>query len=98
MNLKPHFLSIALAVVSAPAFAAEQTVTLSVPGMTCASCPFIVQAAISGVDGVQSVETSLETLTAVVVFDDAVATVDDITFATLSAGYESSLIESGSDS
>jgi mercuric ion binding protein len=29
----------ALAAVVAPVWAATQTVTLSVPGMTCASCP-----------------------------------------------------------
>lgn len=88
MNLKSLTLSVALATLSLPAFAAEQTVTLSVPSMFCASCPFIVQSAISGVDGVQSVETSLETRTATVVYDDAVTTLDAITQASTNAGYE----------
>ncbi|HCC82324.1 MAG TPA: mercuric transport protein periplasmic component, partial [Methylophaga sp.] len=31
--------------VSLPALAAPQTVTLSVPGMTCSACPITVKAA-----------------------------------------------------
>ncbi len=92
MTLKSLALGLALALAPAAAFAAEQTVTLSVPGMTCASCPFIVESAISGVNGVQAVETSLEARTATVTFDNAVTTVDAITSATLSAGYESSSV------
>lgn len=89
LHLKPLILALALAGLTTPALAKEQTVTLSVPGMTCASCPFIVKAAISALDGVESVDTSLETKTAVVVFDDAVTNVDALTAATYSAGYES---------
>lgn len=92
MILKSLALGLALAFAPAAAFAAEQTVTLSVPGMSCASCPFIVEAAISGVSGVLAVETSLETRTATVTYDDAVTTVAAITSATLGAGYESSSV------
>ncbi|MEP0315939.1 mercury resistance system periplasmic binding protein MerP [Hyphomonas sp.] len=78
---------------SASAFAAEKTVKLAVPGMYCASCPFIVKTSISAVDGVLAVETTLEDRTAVVTFDDAVTSLDAITQATANAGYESSLVE-----
>ena len=41
------------AALSAPAWAATKTVTLSVPGMTCAACPITVKKALTKVDGVQ---------------------------------------------
>ena len=55
--------------------AEERSVNLSVPGMFCASCPFVVQAAIGEVEGVLSVTTDVDERTALVLFDDAVATV-----------------------
>lgn len=45
--MKKLFASLALAAFVAPVFAATQTVTLSVPGMTCASCPITVKHALS---------------------------------------------------
>jgi len=96
--MTPGFAGLALAMIltTLPAFAAEQTVRLSVPGMTCASCPFVVEAAIAGVDGVLDVRADAETKEAWVVFDDAIASIDDIAFATLNAGYEATLIETES--
>ena len=46
------------AALSAPAWAVTQTVTLSVPGMTCASCPITVKKALNKVEGVESIEVS----------------------------------------
>ncbi len=89
-------LVLATTVIASPLWAAIQTVNLSVPGMYCASCPFIVQGAIQELPGIQSVETDLDSRTAVVVFDDALTSIDNITFATLNVGYESNVIESGS--
>ncbi len=89
-------LVLATTVIASPLWAAIQTVNLSVPGMYCASCPFIVQGAIQELPGIQSIETDLDTRTAVVVFDDTLTSIDDITFATLSVGYESTVIEGGS--
>lgn len=37
--MKKLFASLALAAAVAPVWAATQTVTLAVPGMTCAACP-----------------------------------------------------------
>jgi mercuric ion binding protein len=52
--MKKLFASLALAAVVAPVWAATQTVTLSVPGMTCSACPITVKKAISKVEGVRS--------------------------------------------
>ena len=38
--------------LSAPAWAATKTVTLSVPSMTCATCPITVKKALTKVEGV----------------------------------------------
>jgi len=40
------------ATLATPAWAAVQTVTLSVPGMTCAACPITVKKALTKVGGV----------------------------------------------
>lgn len=82
--------------LAGPALAAERTVNLSVPGMTCPSCPFVVQAAIGEVDGVISVDTDLDRLTATVTFDDDKTTLEDIQFASANAGYEATPLPSGS--
>ncbi len=74
-------------------FAAEKTITLSVPGMNCPSCPYMIEQSISVVDGVQSADAELETRTCSVTFDDAVATVEDILGATEGIGYPSTIIK-----
>lgn len=79
------------------AFAGERGVNLSVPGMFCASCPFVVQAAIGEVDGVLSVTTDVDERTAFVRYDDTVATVDEITAASTNAGYEATVIVDDAD-
>ena len=89
-------LVLATTVIASPLWAAIQTVNLSVPVMYCASCPFIVQGAIQELPGIQSIETDLDSRTAVVVFDDELTSIDDITFATANVGYESSVIEGDS--
>ena len=69
------------------AAAAERTVTLTVEKMTCALCPLTVRTAMEHVAGVKDVKVDFETKTAVVVFDDAQATVQDIADASREAGY-----------
>ena len=73
--------------VSAPAWAAIKTVTLSVPGMTCEACPITLKKALSKVAGVQKAEVSFEKREAVVTFDDAKTNADALTKATANAGY-----------
>ncbi|MBA2238745.1 MAG: mercury resistance system periplasmic binding protein MerP [Lysobacter sp.] len=71
----------------APASAAERTVTLSVPGMTCAACPITVKKALNGVDGVRRVAVTYEPREAVVTYDDAVTDVQALAKASENAGY-----------
>lgn len=75
---------------AAPALAATKTVTLSVPGMTCAACPFTVKAALTRVAGVTKADVSFEKREATVSFDDARTNVQALTKATENAGYPSS--------
>jgi mercuric ion binding protein len=82
----------ALAVIlSVPAWATTKTVTLSVSGMTCATCPITVKMALSKVSGVQKTEVSYERREAVVTFDDAKTSVSDLTKATTNAGFPSTV-------
>ncbi|EWS56846.1 MULTISPECIES: mercury resistance system periplasmic binding protein MerP [unclassified Methylibium] len=89
--MKQLFLTTMLAIGVAAAQAAPQTVTLDVPGMTCAACPITVKKAISKVEGVNKVDVSYEKRQAVVTFDDAKATVQKLTQATENAGYPSTV-------
>lgn len=61
--------------------------------MYCASCPYIVKAAITEVEGVKAVETSLADHTATVTFDDELTSIDAVTQATANVGFESSPLE-----
>jgi mercuric ion binding protein len=82
-------LAVVLAAVVAPVWAATRTVTLSVPGMTCAACPITVKKALSKVDGVTQTVVSYGTREAIVTFDDARTSVQKLTAATKDAGYPS---------
>ena len=64
-------------------------VVLDVEGMTCASCHVTVRRALLGVAGVGAAEVSYEPPRAVVTYDPARVTVDDLTGATSDAGYPS---------
>ncbi len=77
------------ATLAAPAAAAMKTVTLSVPGMNCATCPITVKKALGKVDGVARTEVNLEKRTAAVTFDDTRTNLDALMRATGDAGYPS---------
>uniref|UniRef100_UPI003F491800 mercury resistance system periplasmic binding protein MerP n=1 Tax=Cupriavidus taiwanensis TaxID=164546 RepID=UPI003F491800 len=89
--MKRLLAALALAVVTAPGWAATRTVTLSVPGMTCAACPITVRHALSKVAGVEKTDVRFEPREAVVTFDDGTTTVQALTKATADAGYPSSI-------
>lgn len=72
---------------SSGAIAAVQTVTLDVPGMTCASCPITVKKALMKIDGVQQVKTNFDKREAVVTFDDAKTSTSKLSAASNNAGY-----------
>lgn len=82
-------LSFVTTTIITPAWAAPKTVTLSVPGMTCAACPITVKKALSRVDGVGKVDVAFERREVVVSFDDAKTSVQKLTRATEDAGYPS---------
>jgi len=92
-----HILTAALfastLMMSMASFAAEKTIKLSVPGMTCASCPYIVKGSIDMLDGIKSVEATMEDLSATVTFDDAVTSIKEIRQATTNVGYPSTVIQ-----
>ncbi|TAL90310.1 MAG: mercury resistance system periplasmic binding protein MerP [Candidimonas sp.] len=79
--------------VAAPAWAATKTVTLSVPGMTCAACPLTVKAALSKVEGVSKTHVIFEKREAIVTFDDAKTNIQALMKATRNAGYPSILTD-----
>ncbi len=76
-----------------PVWAATKTVTLSVPGMTCAACPFTVKAAFSKVEGVSKTDVQFEKREAKVAFDDTKTSVQALMKATANAGYPASVKE-----
>ena len=77
--------------LSAPAWAATKTVTLSVPSMTCATCPITVKKALTKVEGVIEAKVTWEPKEAVVTYDDAKTTPAALTKATENAGYPSTV-------
>ena len=86
-------LCLLLAVVVAPAFAAQKQVTLTVPTMDCATCPVTIKVALLKVPGVSKAVVSYRHRTAQVTFDDAKADVAALTHATDAAGYPSFLAD-----
>ncbi|MDE1980033.1 MAG: mercury resistance system periplasmic binding protein MerP [Betaproteobacteria bacterium] len=83
----------AACVFSAPAWAAEQTVTLAVPGMTCPVCPITVNNALHTVPGVEKVDINFGKKIAQVTFDDAKTNVKALIKATTDAGYPSTVAQ-----
>jgi periplasmic mercuric ion binding protein len=82
-----------LALLAAAPFAAakQQTVQLTVPTMDCATCPITIKTALSKVPGVAKVQVSYAKREAVIVYDDARATVADLKKATEDVGYPAML-------
>lgn len=73
---------------SAPATASTLAeVAFDVPDMTCGLCPVTVKAAMSGVEGVQSVEVDIYSRSATVIFDPALTNAAAIAEASAQAGY-----------
>ena len=89
--MKKLFAALALIAVVSPVWAATKTVTLSVPGMTCATCPITVKKALTQVEGVTKTEVSFEKREAIVTFDDAKTNSEALTKATEDAGYPSTI-------
>jgi len=82
-----------LGLLSGAALAAPRQVTLTVPTMDCATCPVTIRVALLKVPGVSKAVVSYARRDARVSYDDAQATVADLTRATDAAGYPSFLAE-----
>jgi mercuric ion binding protein len=78
---------------SSSVWAAPQTVTLSVPGMTCSACPITVKYALNKVEGVEKTDVSFNKKEAVITFDDTKTSIKALTEASGNAGYPASLKE-----
>ncbi len=74
-------------------FADEQTVTLAVKNMTCASCPYIVKQSLAAVPGVSDVKVSFRKRIAIVTFEDSATTVAALTAATTNNGFPSEILK-----
>lgn len=89
-KIKTLFAGVVTALVlTAPAWASPQTVTLNVSGMTCAACPITVRKALEKVPGVSKVDVRLEKKQVLVTFDDTKTNTDALVKATTNAGYPS---------
>lgn len=90
--MKTQSLALAmLAALTGPAWAASQTVTLSVPTMDCPVCPITVKKALSQVAGVSDAKVNFDKREATVVFDDSKTNLEALARATKDAGYPSTL-------
>jgi mercuric ion binding protein len=83
---------VSILVLAGPVWPANLTVTLSVPGMDCATCPITVKKALIKVAGVLAVKSDLYKRETTVTFDDAKTTVAALTYATREAGYPSTVV------
>ena len=90
---KPLVTAAVLSLLMAPAWASNQTVTLSVPGMDCPVCPITVKKALTKVGGVTKVDVNFDKRQAVVTYDDARTNTGALTQATKNAGYPSTVME-----
>jgi periplasmic mercuric ion binding protein len=83
-------LAIVLGAASGAALA-TQTVTLSVPDMSCETCPIQVKKALSRVPGVSRASASLENKEAVVTYDEGKTDVQALMKATADIGFPATL-------
>jgi mercuric ion binding protein len=83
--------------MSTASFAAMRTVTLSVPGMTCSTCPITIRTALDRVHGVKKVESNIAKRTVTVRYDDDKTTRSALMKATANAGYPSTVVRTGHD-
>jgi mercuric ion binding protein len=84
-------LALGLLISLQSASAAQRTVTLTVENMYCEACPYMVKKTLEHVSGVSNVSVSFKDKTAIVVFDDDKARIEDLTNATTKAGFPSQL-------
>ena len=97
MNMK-HLIGAYLIIISLStpaAIAAEQTVKLSVRGMSCISCVYSAKTALRSVSGVKKADVLGHKRMAIVTFDDTKSSVEKLIAALTNVGFPSKLIEQG---
>jgi mercuric ion binding protein len=87
------FAFLGLLIQSGMLYAAEQSVTLSVPSMNCPICPITVKKSLQKVAGVKYVTVSYENKTVTVSFEDSLTTVNSLLKATENVGYPSTVLK-----
>lgn len=88
--IRNTLLAATLALASSAALAVK-TVTLSVPDMSCSTCPIQVKKALSRVPGVSEASASLETKQAIVTYDESKTNVEALMKATADIGFPSTV-------
>lgn len=91
--LAPYLFS-APSTLAAEARARLSTATLRVEGMTCASCSVTIQAALEELDGVEDARVEVEARRAVISYDAAKVTPEQLVEAVKQLGYEARLARS----
>ncbi len=76
-----------------PVWAAPQTATLKVPGMTCATCPITVKKALQRVEGVSKIDVNYPQKQVFVTFDDAKTNEAALVKATADVGFPSQAVK-----
>ncbi len=72
---------------------ADETITLSVEGMSCEHCRCRVERALAETPGVAGAEVDLESATATVTTGDGAPSADDLIAAVEAVGYRASVAE-----
>jgi mercuric ion binding protein len=86
-------MALAFVGISAFAWSAEKTVTISIPSMDCAACPITVKQALTKVDGIKAVSSNLAKRKTTVTFDDGKVTPALITQTTTNAGFPATVLK-----
>jgi mercuric ion binding protein len=74
-----------------PVLASDVAAKFTVDNMTCATCPIAVRTAMERVAGVKSVIVDFDNKSAVVVYDDSVATAEPVAQASADIGFPARL-------
>lgn len=77
--------------IAPPVWSAPKTVTLTIPGMTCPTCPLTIKKALLKDKGVDNVAVRYDKKELVVSFDDARTTTDSIMKSTAAVGFPSQI-------
>ncbi|MHB1023106.1 MAG: mercury resistance system periplasmic binding protein MerP [Acidobacteriaceae bacterium] len=81
--------AMAAALFTTPLWAATETTTLKVSGMTCSACPITVKKALQRVPGVSKIDVNYPQREVVVTFDDAKTNQAALVKATSDVGFPS---------